>query len=176
MRRPLLYALLLALLASSTFAPAPASAERLGFTVGLVGGIGGPVDGEIGEHTDVELQLGYDINSRDLFVLRVGRLDLDGSDDLFASDGELSYVTATGEYRLPEDFYLGGLFLGLGYYDLQTDFGFVDDSAFGFTVGVNGEFPLSDRWGILVEFTGHWADLEAENLWVMATAGVRFSF
>lgn len=176
MRRLPLLALLLAFLLSTALAPTPADAEELGFTVGLVGGLGGPVDGDFGEHTDVELQLGYLINNRDLFVVRVGQLDLDGSDDLFPSDGELRYVTATGEYRLPEDFYLGGLFLGLGFYDLQTDFGLVDDSALGLTVGVNGEFPLTDRWGIVVEFSGHWADLEDENLWVMGTAGVRFSF
>lgn len=166
---------LLALLLAATFAVPPA-AQAEGLHLGLLGGVGGAVDGDPFDHTAIEAQFGYQRDLRDLVVVRVGQLDLSADDDLFAVDGELTWLTLTSEYRLPEDFYLSGFFVGLGYYQRRNDFALRDDEGAGVTFGIDGEFALTERWSVLVQLTGHWADLDGEQFWTTALGGITFTF
>lgn len=173
-RASLLVAPTMLLLAIVALAAVPAQAQ--GYHLGVLGGVGGAIDGDPFDHAALEAQFGYQRGLRDLVMVRVGQLDFDASDDVFAVDGELTWLTLTSEYRLPEDFYVSGIFLGLGYYQLRNDFGLGDDEGIGVTFGVNGEFPITDHWGLLVQLTGHWADLEGEQYWTTAMGGITFSF
>ena len=168
-------AVLLTVLLALGALTAPA-AEAETYHLGLLGGVGGAVDGDPFDHTALEAQFGYRRGLRDLMMLRVGRLDLDASDQLFDVNGELTWLTLTSEYRLPEDFYISGFFVGLGLYQRRNDFGLGDDEGVGATFGIDGEFAITEHWGAIVQLTGHWADLNAEQFWTTAMGGITFSF
>lgn len=161
-------------LVAGLYAAPPAEAEN--YYLGLLGGVGGAVDGDPFDHSAFEAQFGYKRDLRDLVMIRFGQLDLSADDDLFAVDGELTWLTLSSEYRLPEEFYLSGVFVGLGYYQRRNDFGLGDDEGIGVTFGIDGEFAITDRFGFLVQLTGHWADIDGEQFWTTALGGVTFSF
>lgn len=157
-------------------APEAALAQQHPFFVGALGGIGGATEEDPFEDPAVQLLFGYERGVRDFVVVRAGRLDLDSGDGVLDFQGDLEWLTVVSEYRLPEGFYISGLFLGLGYYQRGGNFGFEDDEAWGVTLGIDGEFPITERWSVLVELSGHWADLEGEQVFTMALGGVTFSF
>jgi len=163
------------LLALSLSATAPASAQNQ-YQLAALGGVGGSLDGDLLSHSALEVQFGYPRGVRDLVVFRLGRLELSADDDLFEVDGELSWLTLSSEYRLPDDYDISGLFVGLGYYQRRNDHGFGDDEGVGITLGVDGEFALTEHWGVLLQLTGHWANLSHDQVWATAMGGLTFSF
>jgi opacity protein-like surface antigen len=163
------------LLALCLLAAAPASAQNQ-YQLAVLGGVGGALDGDPLSHPALELQFGYPRGVRDLVVFRLGRINLSADDDLFVVDGELSWLTLTSEYRLPDDYYISGIFVGLGYYQRRSDNGFGDDEGVGATLGVDGEFALTEHWGVLLQLTGHWANLSRDQVWTTAMGGLTFSF
>lgn len=160
--------------------PAAAGAQGSNsFTFALMGGLGGSSDSD----PDVDLDntglqamfaLSTDLGVR--FAIRAGRLDMDSSDDNPLFDTELTYLTLTGEYLVSAGYYESGLFLGIGAYDLDDSPLVEGDSALGITLGVSGDFRLNDRFSFLVEFSGHYADLERANVFLMGHAGLAFRF
>lgn len=156
--------------------PDASQAQQHPFFVGALGGIGGATEDEPFEDRAVQLLFGYERGVRDYVVFRAGRLDLDADDDALDLEGDLSWLTVASEYRLPEEFYVSGLFLGLGYYERAGNFGTGDEDAWGATLGVDGEFAITERWSVLVELSGHWADLPGDKFFTMALGGVTFSF
>lgn len=165
------------------------------FAVGFMGGFGGATASEPGSTTleqvyvrDDRFELGFqllfnmEIRRGALFGVRVGQLDVELSSPLLLSifggpvESELTYATAVGEYRLSGGFYQSGLFLGLGYYAVDGQGIFEDDTALGLTAGTTGDFEINDRWSILLEFSGHYADLETAQFFIMGQAGVALRF
>ena len=175
---PAVFAILVILLL-----PGAARAQELyTFTAGLLGGVGGSLDAEPGDDLGNN---GYQINltmvtePRTHVGFRLGRLGLDG-DEFFGplSDAELSYITLAGEYRLPESFYDSGIFIGLGGYRLEGNRGGRDEeeTSFGLTVGVSGEFRINQWLGVLLELSGHYADFEDAQLFAMGHGGIAVHF
>ncbi len=161
------------------FLPGSSLAQsRYPYIVGLMGGLGGATDAN--PDTDLD-NVGWqalfamDIDVRTLFSVRVGQLDLEtDAGELF--DSELNYVTLSGEYRMTAGFYESGLFLGLGYYDRGGAPLLPDDSAIGLTLGTSGDFRLTDRFSLLIELAGHYADLEQAQFFLHGHVGVAFHF
>jgi hypothetical protein len=156
-------------------ASSQASAQAKSFTVGLFGGLGGSTDSEFDSDVDnagFQALFSAKIAQKTRFSIRAGSLDLE-TDDLF--DNQLDYITLTGEYRFDDSYYESGLFLGLGVYDLSGDV-FEDETSIGLTVGVNGEFRFHPRWSVMVEVSGHYADLDQANLFLMGHVGLAFDF
>jgi hypothetical protein len=90
-------------------------------------------------------------------------------------EGEVQHIEANAEYRFSEPFGTTGLFAGLGFYrhsgeDIETT------TNYGFNVGANGDFPLSRRYGLLVEATYHWTRADFRPRYLTVGAGVRVSF
>lgn len=145
------------------------------FSLGVLGSIGGT------EETDSYTEQGFQIFGamelypRTFFTVRYGQLGLD-QDSGTLPEGDLQFLTIGTEYRYPAGFYSSGLYIGLGYYDLQSDSGFFDESAFGLNIGVTGDIPLTNNWSVMVEFSGHYADLESTQLLLMGSAGIAFHF
>lgn len=155
-------------------APAPAAAQNPAFTIGLLGGIGGVEDTGF-DQTNVQAFFGFEMSPKTIFAVRVGQMMLDGEEgDL--GEGDLSWATLSTEYRLPAGFYDSGLFIGLGYYRVQSDDGFVDDSAFGLNLGVTGDIPVSKHLSVMVELSGHYADLDESQLLLMGQVGLAVHF
>lgn len=148
------------------------------YTASLLGGIGGSSDA----FTNPTLQLEWSIitDTTTHFGVRLGHIAFGSRDlvgDLLSPD--LNYVTLAGEYRFQETFYQSGMFLGLGYYDLNGDNlrgGDDGDSGLGLTFGVNGEFDINRRWAVVVELAGHWVDLEATNVFANGLVGLALRF
>jgi len=145
------------------------------FSLGVLGSLGGT------EETDSYTEQGFQIFGamemypRTFFTVRYGQLGLD-QDSGNLPEGDLEYLTVGTEYRYPAGFYSSGLFIGLGYYNLQSDSGFFDESAFGLNLGVTGDIPITNHWSVMVEFSGHYADLESTQLLLMGSAGIAFHF
>ena len=173
----------LALLAALFLLPGAASAQELyTFTAGLLGGIGGSVDAEPGDgldNTGFQLNLTMVTEPRTHVGFRLGQLSLD-SEDRFGSlsDAELSYVTVAGEYRFPQSYYESGIYIGLGGYRLEGNRGSDDeqDTAVGLNLGVTGEFDVTPWLGILIELSGHYADLDEAQFFGMGHAGIAIHF
>lgn len=172
-----------ALLAALLLLPGAARAQELyTFTAGLMGGIGGSFDAEPGDdlgNTGFQLNLSMVTEPRTHVGFRLGKLSLD-SEDRFGSlsDAELSYVTVAGEYRFPQSYYESGLYLGLGGYRLEGNRGNRDeqDTSVGLTLGVTGEFKVTQWLGVLIELSGHYADLDEAQFFGMGHAGVAIHF
>jgi hypothetical protein len=165
--------------------PATASAQELyNYTVSALAGVGGSPDSNSDDGLgNGSFQVGFSLVTEPgtHLGLRLGQLSFDENDlqgGLF--DADLQYATVAGEYRFREDFYESGLFFGLGAYKLdgrdfltgQND----DDTALGATLGVTGEFELTRHFGVLVELSGHYTDLDAFNFLLMGHAGLAVHF
>ena len=158
------------------------SVEPYNFGVAALAGAGASLEDEFS--TGIE-EIGYQLNLSmvtepgTLVVLRVGRSALEVDDPGPLADADLSYATVSGEYRLLDEYYRSGIFVGLGGYRLDRELvggAETDDTAFGLTFGVTGDFELTNRWSIFLEAAGHWADLEGADLFVTGHAGVAFRF
>jgi hypothetical protein len=156
----------------------PATSEAQGgrdFTVGLLFGVGGSVESSPDTGIDnfsLEGLFSYRIDRYSLFRARVGQIDLESD----FGGTELSYLTLGGEYLVVEGNYVSGLFLGLGFYDVAAGGGFADDTALGLTGGVTGDFRINNRLSLIVEFSGHYADIESAQFFATGHVGLAFHF
>lgn len=158
--------------------------ELYTFTIGALGGFGGSLDADPGDDLDntaLQLNLALVIEPKTHFGLRLGRLDLDVDDSFEGLTGaDLTYLTAAGEYRFEHGYYESGIYAGLGAYRLEGrrlfDGGDEEDTSFGVVLGITGEFDLTRRLGLLVEISGHWADLEPAQLYLLGHLGLAFHF
>lgn len=103
--------------------------------------------------------------------------EVEGEEKLFRRDveGEVQHIEANVEYRFSEPFGTTSLFGGLGFYRQSAD----DEESstnYGVNGGVNADFPLSRRYGIVVEGTYHWTNSRFQSRYMTATAGLRVSF
>ena len=173
----------LALLAALFLLPGAVRAQELyTFTAGLLGGIGGSLDADPGDgldNTGFQLNLTMVTEPRTHVGFRLGQLSLD-SEDRFGSlsEAELSYVTVAGEYRFPQSYYESGLYIGLGGYRLDGSRGGRDeqDTAIGLNLGVTGEFAVTPWLGVLIELSGHYADLDEAQFFALGHAGIAIHF
>jgi hypothetical protein len=152
--------------------------------VGVLGGVGGPLDVTgadpgLGNRT-LQLQLGLLTEPATLVQLRLGRFDF-GNEQLGNLDSaRLDYATIAGEYRFSYGWYDSGMFLGLGGYRLEGDrvdgSGSTSNTAFGVTFGVTGEFELSHRFFLVGEVAAHYAELHDAKLFGDAKFGIALHF
>lgn len=171
-------------LALALLAPGAAQAqETYTYTVGLLGGLGGSLDADVGDdldNTGFQLNLGMVFQPQDHLVVRVGQLGLDSSErfqDL--TDADLTYLTIGGEYRYRHAYYDSGIYLALGGYRLAgTDLGGSDrdDTSIGLALGLTGDFPIRRWLSFQVELSGHYADLDQAQIFAMGHAGLAVHF
>lgn len=175
----------LSVLVLGLFALAPgASAQDYHiFTVHGGVGFGGSLDADPGDGIDHgSWQLGASMitEPRTLFGVRLGQIGFDAAEPLETLfDADLTYLTLAGEYKFDQGYYESGIYLGLGGYQLEgVDAGGADrdETSFGLVIGVNGEFSITRRFGVLVEFSGHYVDFDAAQFFAMGHAGVAFHF
>lgn len=145
------------------------------FSLGVLGGMGGTEETDSYTNRGFQLFGAMELYPRTFFTLRAGQLTLD-EDRGSLPEGDLQYLTVATEYRYNAGFYSSGLFLGLGYYNVQSDDGFFDESAFGVNLGVTGDIPLGTHWSVMLEFSGHYADMDTTQIMLMGHAGIAFHF
>jgi hypothetical protein len=192
MKRTSLLAALLLLLSAL---PALAQSNEFGF---VIGGSRLFVDGapkETGvEFSDATFSFGN--NSFDLFWatqmdpstwlrFKVGRIEgpvpiayqVEGSPTTFRRDeeGEVQHAEVNVEYRFSEPYGSTGLFLGTGLYH-QSAPGFEATTNFGFNAGVNADFPITRRYGVVLEAAYHWNRTDFQPRYLTVGGGLRVSF
>lgn len=89
-------------------------------------------------------------------------------------DGKLEHIDGIIDYRFSEPYGSTGLFAGVGMYR-QTGGGFSETNV-GAQAGVNADFPLSPRYGIVLEATYHFVRFDIDARYITGTAGLRISF
>ncbi len=103
--------------------------------------------------------------------------NIEGDDKLYRKDveGEVQHLEANVEYRFSEPFGSTGLFAGVGFYRQSAPD--TDSTAnYGVNGGVNADFPLSRRYGIVLEGTYHWTNSHFQSRFMTVGGGLRVSF
>jgi hypothetical protein len=113
----------------------------------------------------------------------------DGSGGNIRSDlnkGTINHIDGLIDYRFSEAWGSTGLFGGIGLYrqtGTVTDprvpvaqQGKAEETNYGLSGGVNGDFPLNRRAGIIVEAAYHWINFHYKPRYATLSAGLRFSF
>lgn len=100
--------------------------------------------------------------------------------------GKVEHIDGLVDYRFSEAFGSTGIFAGVGLYRQSGDIsdtrvplaqrGPQEETNYGFSGGINGDFPMSRRSGVIVEATYHWLNYHYRPRYVTLTAGLRFSF
>jgi hypothetical protein len=90
-------------------------------------------------------------------------------------EGQVHHVEALVEYEFDEPFGSSGLFAGVGFYR-QSAAGEETRSNWGTTAGVNADFPITRRYGVMLEAAYHWTREEFNPRFMTVGAGLRVSF
>lgn len=97
--------------------------------------------------------------------------------------GTIQHADGIVDYRFTEPFGTTGLFVGLGIYRWSAQNDANDpvhevptETNYGYTFGVNGEFPLTRRYAFMVEGAYHWINMSSPVRYVTLMGGVRVGF
>ncbi len=106
-----------------------------------------------------------------------------GEDPKLPRSGTIKHADGIVVYRFEEPYGTTGLFVGLGIYrwsasgpppdavhDVPTE------TNYGYTFGVNGDFPMSRRYGFIVEGAYHWINMSSPVRYVTVMGGLRVGF
>ena len=182
-------------LAVLVFGTLPLAAQSTEFGV-IYGGSARSTDDSpvIGESLDDDFSLsssaidfyyGVELDPGTMFKVRVGRIEtpvgltsVEG--ERSDVEGQVEHLDAIIEYRFSEPFGSAGLFGGIGLYR-QTGTptpgaSEISETDYGFLVGVTADFPLSRRYGVVLDATHHWTKLPFKPRYLTAGAGLRIRF
>lgn len=90
-------------------------------------------------------------------------------------EGEVQHIEANIEYRFSEAFGSTALFGGLGFYKHSGE-GIDSTADYGFNAGVNADFPITRRYGFVIEGTYHWTRADFRPRYLTLGAGLRVAF
>jgi len=136
-------------------------------------------------NSSVELYWGIQ-TQEDLYVkFKVGRIEtqvaeayrLPGIEKVFRRDveGEVQHADAIVEYRFTEPLGTTGIFGGLGLYRQSGD-GIESSNNFGWSAGVTSDFPISRRYGVVLEAAYHWSNGDFRPRYMTVGGGLRIGF
>ena len=184
------------LLAVSMLLPASEAVAR-SYTYAISGliGVGGSWDESDAGFGNLAWQLTFtnDIAEKTFFAVRLGGMNWGSEDRVAEAVGpSMFYASIAGEYKETRASFSGGfvepgVFLGLGYYWMGGD-RFLDDESIeiesfsdhgiGLSVGLTGDIALNRNrnWTMRIELSGHYADLDAAQLFGMAHIGLSYRF
>ncbi len=92
-------------------------------------------------------------------------------------EGEVQHASGVIEYRFDEPYGSTSIFGGLGFYRHSADEDDVDsDSDYGFQFGLNADFPISRKYGAIVEATYHMSRGAFSPRYFTLTGGLRLAF
>ncbi len=152
-----------------------AEAQDKGISIGIFGGLGGSPDSDGYDGSGFQLLAAMDLSRNTLTGVRIGEMSTEFELDNGAiEENDMSYITVGTEYRRDADYYTSGLLIGLGYYRLEGPFS--EEDSLGLTMGVTGDFQINPRFSVVVELSGHYADFDRAQIFLLGHAGVVFRF
>ncbi len=90
-------------------------------------------------------------------------------------EGEVQHIEGLIEYRFSEPFGSAGLFAGIGAYRHEAP-GFETSTDYGFAVGVTADFPMTRRYGVILDGTYHFTKHDFSPRYLTISGGLRFAF
>jgi hypothetical protein len=91
-----------------------------------------------------------------------------------SGNGKIEHADILVDYRFSEVFGSTGLFAGPGYYRQRLNG--QTESNYGLCAGVNGAFPMTRRYALVLEATYHWINFHDRGRYLTATGGVKINF
>jgi hypothetical protein len=125
-----------------------------------------------------EAYYAVDLDQMSRFRIKVGEVTLPYPDTQNSGKtikGEIQHIDALVDYRFGEAFGTSALFAGVGMYRQDAQ-GYSDETNVGLSGGVSADFPLSPRYGIIVEAAYHWVRIPERPRFVTLTGGLRIGF
>ena len=127
-----------------------------------------------------EVYVGIELDPSTMFRIKAGQITapaifVNGTNRVDIEQADVSHVDALVDYRFSEIFGSTGLFAGVGMYR-QSASGQQSETNVGLQGGLNADFPLSRRYGILVEAAYHWVNFDARPRYITLSGGLRISF
>jgi len=185
-RRPEFFCLPLVLLLLPVTA---AVAQTYTYSIAGLVGIGGFLDETDAGFGNPAWQLTFtsDIAEKTYFAARLGGIHWGSEDQVAEVTGpSLLYVTVAGEYRETRASFSGGfvdpgVYIGLGFYSMDGTDSEGDSTSStgpGLAIGLTGDIPMNRKRSLMLrlEFSAHYASLEAAQLFGMAHIGVAYHF
>ena len=130
-----------------------------------------------------EIYYSIDIEPGTRFKIKAGKIEgpvafriADVRNDL--EKGTIEHVDGLIDYRFSEAFGSTGIFAGAGLYRQKGRFGDTQETEtnYGFSGGVNADFPISRRIGFIAEASYHWVNFAYRPRYITLSGGLRFSF
>lgn len=155
--------------------------DRYTYSVGLFAGLGGSIDQSDAGFGNGSYQLLLGVVTGQLVRVRarIGAIGF-GSEDVLGdlADPSFRYATLAGEYRFDDGHYQSGLFLGVGGYDIsgrhRVTGSAEDETTFGFTGGVNGEWRINRKLSVEGELAAHYVLSDFAEFFAAAFAGITY--
>ncbi|HEX7151863.1 MAG TPA: outer membrane beta-barrel protein [Thermoanaerobaculia bacterium] len=188
MKKPLFLLALVLMSAVPTFAQSSEFGVLFGGTRRVIGDddvLGAPEIEDNFElsNSNVEIYYGMELEPGTMFKLQAGRLEApvafgsgEGANRVrIDREGELEHINGIIEYGFDEAYGSTGFFAGVGLYRQKADT-FDTETDFGFVGGINADFPLSRRYGVIAEAAFHWTNFEYNPRYLTLSAGLRMKF
>ncbi|MFP5247248.1 MAG: outer membrane beta-barrel protein [Thermoanaerobaculia bacterium] len=102
--------------------------------------------------------------------------EVDGNEFRRDTTGEVQHIEMNVEYRFSEPFGSTGLFAGVGFYRQTADDDAETENNYGLNAGVNADFPITRRYGFVLEGTYHWTRAPFQPRYMTVAGGLRLSF
>lgn len=136
------------------------------------------------DNSTVELFYATPLDPVTYFKIKAGRISAPGAfrteaGDADFAEADVEHVDGLIEYRFSEPFGSAGIFAGAGLYRQRaerTNGDEVSETDFGFSAGVNGDFPLTRSLGVVLEVGYHWVQFETRPRYLTVGGGIRISF
>lgn len=132
----------------------------------------------------VDIYYALQVDPGTMFRIQAGRIDgpvgfretaPDGTEVRHDVNGQVQHVEGLIEYRFSEPYGSTGLFAGVGMYrHSATGFGSTTD--YGFPIGVDADFPLSRRYGLIAAATYHFTNAPFRPRYLVVSGGLRLAF
>jgi hypothetical protein len=130
-----------------------------------------------------EIYYGINIEPGTVFKIKAGRITAPVAFNVNderneVEKGTIEHIDGLIDYRFSEAFGSTGLFAGVGLYRQKGNVLGADETEtnYGFSGGVNADFPLTRRSGVVVEAAYHWVNVSYRPRYVTLSGGLRFSF
>lgn len=149
----------------------PAQSTSFGFNVGGAESLEDGLDLNLG-NTVREVFFGTDLEMGTTFRIKAGQVEFDEE----PRAGKIEYVQALIDYEFHEVFGSTTLFVGPALYRHRPGGDLDDESEFGLSGGVSGEFPFTRTVAFTAELTYHWVNFDDPYRFLTATGGLKVNF
>lgn len=135
----------------------------------------------------VDFYYGVELDPGTWFKLKAGRIEtpvgLLREDVRYDVQGHVQHLDATVEYRFSEPLGSAGIYAGIGMYrsvgrrdDLIPEAFDTTEMDYGFLAGITADFPLTRRYGVVLDASRHWTRLPFEPVFSTLSGGIRVRF